>query len=181
MIERAVEALAERADFLVLAGELPAPDDLLAPIAEMFDPLGYSSQLPVDVTATADALRRTARERLGRDPDIWHIHNHSLGKNGFTPLLAQQLAQTGCRLLLQPHDFAEDGRPDNYRLLKELLGSDTDRVLYPSADHVWYAPINYRDQAFLKELGLQHVHELPNAVTAHPPVLTMPPVTPRSP
>ena len=34
-------------------------------------------------TLTAEDLRFTARSLLGRDPDIWHIHNHSLGKNGF--------------------------------------------------------------------------------------------------
>jgi glycosyltransferase involved in cell wall biosynthesis len=167
VIERAMESLNHRADLLILTGEAPAPDDLLTPITEPFDALGYSDEKQPDFKQVAEDLRFTARSLLGRDPDVWHIHNHSLGKNSFTPQLAWHLAGAGCRLLLQPHDFAEDGRPENYHLLRKQLGESLDQMLYPLADHVWYAPINYRDKAFLEGIGLKNVHELPNAVTAH--------------
>ena len=70
-------------------------------------------------------------------------------------------------MLLQPHDFAEDGRPQNYHLLRRQLGDSMDHLLYPRADHVWYAPINYRDKSFLSSIGLPQVHVLPNTVTPH--------------
>ncbi len=169
VVERAVEALDGKAEVLVLGGEAPAPGDALTPITEPFPSLGYSEEKLPEAEKLAEDLRFTARSLLGRDPDIWHIHNHSLGKNSFTPQLAWHLANAGCRLLLQPHDFAEDGRPENYRLLRNHLGDELDNILYPRADHVWYAPINYRDKAFLEGIGLSNVHELPNAVTAHEP------------
>ncbi len=167
VIERAVESLNDQVDVLVLTGEAPAPDDALTPITEPFEALGYSDEKRPDFGQVAEDLRFTARSVLGRDPDLWHIHNHSLGKNSFTPQLVWHLAKAGCRLLLQPHDFAEDGRPENYRLLRTHLGETLDQMLYPAADHVWYAPINYRDKALLDDISLPNVHELPNAVTAH--------------
>ncbi|VGO19426.1 glycosyltransferase family 4 protein [Pontiella sulfatireligans] len=167
VVERAVESIGNEVDLLVLTGEAPAPDDALTPITEPFYALEYSEGAKLsNFERVAEDLRFTARSLLGRDPDVWHIHNHSLGKNSFTPQFVWHLANAGCRVLLQPHDFAEDGRPENYRLLKEQIGVELDGILYPNADHVWYAPINYRDKAFLEGIGLTHVHELPNAVTA---------------
>ena len=169
VIERAAESLGDQVDLLVLSGEAPGSGDALAPITETAPVLAYSDQKPADPEKQAEELRAVVRHRLGRDPDVWHIHNHALGKNGFMPCLVWHLARAGCRLLLQPHDFAEDGRPDNYRLLKHSLGNQLDEMLYPVADHIAYAPINCRDKTFLEEIGIPHVHELPNAVTAHPP------------
>jgi len=168
VVERAVESLNGEVDILCLTGEAPAPADALTSITEPFQPLEYGSEVS-DIGKVVADLRFTVRSLLGRDPDIWHIHNHSLGKNSFTPQLAWNLANAGCRLLLQPHDFAEDGRPENYKLLNEQLGDQLNSTLYPIADHIWYAPINYRDKAFLEGIGVPNVHELPNAVTAHPP------------
>jgi glycosyltransferase involved in cell wall biosynthesis len=168
VIERAVDSLNDQVDVLVLSGEAPAPNDLLTPISEPFQPLEYNSNpAPADAKKRCKDLRFTARNLLGRDPDIWHIHNHALGKNSFTPQLVRHLADAGCRLLLQPHDFAEDGRSRNYRLLTNELQEKLNRILYPTADHIWYAPINYRDKSFLEASGIPNVYELPNAVTAH--------------
>ena len=167
VVERAVESLGDNVEVLVLSGEAPAAPDALTPITEPFYALEYGESPIRNVEEVIEDLRFTARSLLGRDPDVWHIHNHSLGKNSFTPLLVWHLANAGCRLLLQPHDFAEDGRPENYRLLKEQLGDRLNQILYPLADHVWYAPINYRDKAFLEGIGLPNVHELPNAVSGH--------------
>jgi glycosyltransferase involved in cell wall biosynthesis len=169
VIERAIESLGKRADVLVLTGEASAPDNALTPLMEPFHALEYSDHPLPEQEKLTDDLRFTARCLLGRDPDIWHIHNHALGKNSFMPRFVWHLANSGCRVLLQPHDFAEDGRPENYRLLRGHLGDALDTVLYPVADHVWYAPINFRDKAFLEGIGIPNVHELPNAVTPLPP------------
>jgi len=164
VIERAVQSLGDDIEVIVLTGEAAAPGDWLTPVTEPFHALEYSDEKQPDAEQLAEDLRFTARCLLGRDPDVWHIHNPSLGKNSFTPRLVWHLAQAGCRLLLQPHDFAEDGRPENYRLLRDHLGDELNKVLYPVADHVWYAPINFRDKAFLEDIGIPNVHELPNAV-----------------
>ncbi len=168
VIERAVESLKDKIDFCCISGEPPAPDAPLFPISETFEPLGYSDAPGVsDIAETVGKLKQLARSRLGRDPDIWHIHNHSLGKNALMPQLAWQLANDAGRLLLQPHDFAEDGRAANYALLKKQLGGRLNEILYPDAAHIRYAPINYRDKSFLESIGLSQVSELPNSVTAH--------------
>lgn len=86
--------------------------------------------------------------------DIIHVHNPTLGKNIRILNILEALRQMGFRLLLQIHDFAEDGRPDFY-----LPGP------YPEACH--YAVINSRDHHILTDAGLKEegLHLLPNTVT----------------
>ncbi len=119
----------------------------------------------LDSGALAFEMKRTARKFLNGEPDIWHIHNHSLGKNAAVPEAAGKLAIER-PVLLQMHDFAEDGRPANYELLRSQL-ADMSR-LYPLASQIHYAPINGRDARALKEIGLpaSNLHLLSNAVTA---------------
>ncbi|MEY3897292.1 MAG: hypothetical protein RLZZ214_2813, partial [Verrucomicrobiota bacterium] len=62
-------------------------------------------------------LRAAATAALGGPPDIWHFHNHSLGKNLLLPDLIARLADSGERLVLHIHDLAEAGRPANYPLI----------------------------------------------------------------
>lgn len=111
-----------------------------------------------------DLLARTESAlaaRLGAPPDLWHIHNHSLGKNRVVSEMASLLADRGTPVLLQVHDFSEDGRPANYEALDGF-----DR-LYPITSHVHYAFINSRDRTLLLEAGLprSQCHLLPNAIT----------------
>ena len=70
------------------------------------------------------------------------------------------MAEEGERLLLQIHDFAEDGRPDNFTVLRESSRP------YPMADHVHYALLNSRDRQFLTRAGIPEtqVHALPNPI-----------------
>jgi hypothetical protein len=71
-------------------------------------------------------------------------------------------------LLLQIHDFAENGRPANYwRLLDELGGTDgLARCLYPVAAQVAYVVLTTSDAARLKEGGLEEgASLLPNPVS----------------
>lgn len=99
--------------------------------------------------------------------DCWIIHNPTLGKNAGFPDLIETAAAAGIKLLLQCHDFAEDGRPANYALL------DQSPKVYPVARHIHYALINRRDQQLLKEAGLpgECCRYLPNAIT--PPRASM--------
>ncbi|MFH0910731.1 MAG: glycosyltransferase family 4 protein [Planctomycetota bacterium] len=172
VIEQTVETLdAHGIPSVVLTGE-PSPVPLEYPLRFHLDEdLGYRSgtaHAPVD--EVVKRLRRTAEEALGEPPKVWHFHNHALGKNLNTPLVVEALARDGAPLLLQLHDFLEDGRPENYRRLLQHIGrGDPDRlaaVLYPQAPHVHYAALNGRDAAFLKEAGVkpERIHCLPNSV-----------------
>lgn len=133
--------------------------------------LGYAdTETPVSPEALANALTESAMGALGEPPELWHIHNHALGKNPALPLALQILAARGCRLLLQIHDFPEDGRPNNYRRLLDTLGegkpSALGRRLYPQGRHIHYAVLNTRDYAFFLAAGMppERLHLLPNPV-----------------
>ena len=107
-------------------------------------------------------MEEAARSALGQLPDVWHVHNHSLGKNaGLTGAVAE-LAKSGASLLLQPHDFAEDGRPQNFSNLNHVR-----KLLYPTSGKIHYAALNQRDQVYLEatiEDGGGPVHLLANAI-----------------
>lgn len=173
VIERAVEALRQRGiAVVVLVGEAPPADSPLADDAVVVDGLGYDQN---DRTGDPDLLHgrltEAARGTLGRTPDLWHFHNHTIGKNGVLPIVVHRLAEQGCRLLLQLHDFAEDGRPINYRHLLRTAGrgdtAELDRLLYPQAEHVHYALLNRRDLDLLRRAGFDesHLNLLPNPVS----------------
>ena len=113
-----------------------------------------------------DEVQETVREAWGQ-ADCWHIHNHCLGKNRAVPDLVRQLALQGEALLLQPHDFAEDGRPANYRFLLDACPADgLGEWLYPQGAHVHYAVLNGRDRSALVAAGVpgERLHLLPNAI-----------------
>ncbi len=94
---------------------------------------------------------------------IIHAHNHSLGKNAALPEVLPILAEDGYAMLLEPHDFAEDFRPENYALVRRLAAEGT---LYPQAPHIHYAVLNGRDLAILGQCGVpaDRLHLLPNPV-----------------
>jgi len=170
VIEHAVRALSSRGvKVVVLCGEpIQGGPEGLGNV-RVVEGLGYADAGRGEEDTTSK-LRDFAREALGAQPDLWHIHNHSLGKNAALPAAVMRLAEEGERLLLQVHDFAEDGRPGEYRFLVERLGGEGgDRLgerLYPCGPHVHYAVINERDMAFLARAGVgqRELHFLPNAV-----------------
>jgi glycosyltransferase involved in cell wall biosynthesis len=185
IIEHAISALTERGiSVVVLCGEAPRTTST-APV-RVVEGLGYAGPgAAPSPTLLAQELEHAASMALGGRPDIWHVHNHSLGKNLALPVALLQLAAAGHHLLFQIHDFPEDGRPDNYRkLLRELGGNDPVRlsaILYPDAPQVHYAVLNRRDRAALQVSGLspERLHSLPNPVwlppgddTAAPPLET---------
>ena len=172
VIEHALAALAGRdVAIAVLTGEPPA-----APLPEgvrfqVIPGLAYEeTRDPVSGTELARQLTAAARELLGTAPDIWHFHNHSLGKNLAAPAAIQALATDGQRILLHIHDFAEDGRPALYkRMLAGAADDDPGRLselLYPVAEQIHYAVLNGRDLGLLGRAGIpsQRLHLLPNAI-----------------
>ena len=161
VVERAIDSLGDRANCLFLTGESAYDDCSIRENVRVVPNLGYSTEQSFQLLE----LLRHAREAFGSDPDIWHIHNHSLGKN---PALTEEvivLAEAGQKILLQIHDFAEDGRPANYANLGDLKDH-----LYPVAEHIHYAVLNNRDYTFLEAAGIPetNLHLLPNAVSPLP-------------
>ncbi len=105
---------------------------------------------PGDHTAESltESLRGAATAALGSPPDLWHFHNHSLGKNCLIPHVIARLAREDERLLLQIHDLAEQGRPANYQLVANC------RTLYPFSPRIHYAFLNSRDRDIFTAAGL---------------------------
>lgn len=167
VVERAVEALGNRAHCLFFTGEAARGETPLQKKIRIVPGLGYSTEQKI----RPPELSRHTRGAFGKEPDLWHIHNHSLGKN---PALTQEvttLAMAGKKILLQIHDFAEDGRPDNYRNIGKLK-----KRLYPTAPHIHYAALNKRDYSFLNAAGIpkENLHLLPNTVSAFSETSTPP-------
>lgn len=165
VIEMAHDALvAAGHEVLVVSGE-PQPE---------------AGRLPVDRVAVAPALRygvtssrwkelkeeveACVHARWTDGADVLHLHNHALGKNFALPLAVAAWAREGGRLLLQIHDFAENGRPENYRLLLEQLGGEEGLrgVLYPVSSQVAYGLLNTQDLNRMQAAG--NCHWLPNPV-----------------
>ncbi len=117
-----------------------------------------------------ETLRATACETLGGPPDIWHFHNHSLGKNPLIPGVIHCLATAGERLVLQIHDLAEQGRPTNYQLIADP------RPLYPVSPRIHYVFLNSRDLQLFIDAGLPAANAslLANPI---PPSPTPPPAS----
>ena len=176
IIEHAVTALRGcKLELVILSGQ--APQRVWSEPLRVVDSLAYEEQRSAASPAQlADDLQTAARDALGALPDLWHVHNHSLGKNLALPGALQALAGAGHRLLLQLHDFAEDGRPLNYRRLRSVVGEgDSARLvksLYPQAGQIHYAVLNGRDLRLLSAAGIPaaRLHALANPVSlqAHP-------------
>lgn len=159
---------------VVCAGEPPqAAMSVADPV--IIEPLGYNSSPQTSPRQLCKVLTDAAANALGGPPDVWHIHNHALGKNLYVPALVAELAQQRRHILLQIHDFAEDGRPENYALLRKHFGGDDavklGTALYPQGTHVHYATLNRRDWQFLRTAGVAEtqLHYLPNAVNSGEP------------
>ncbi|MEA1052502.1 glycosyltransferase family 4 protein [Lamprobacter modestohalophilus] len=173
VIQHACAALASAGhSVVVLSGEPPQPPGSLAARVEVVSALGYEERRPpMGASALQQAMEQAAARALGGPPDLWHIHNHCLGKNLALPEALRRLAEAGHRLLLQPHDFAEDGRPALYQRMLETIGAqDGARLsafLYPVAPQIHYATLNQRDYRFLAAAGVPstQLHRLPNAVS----------------
>jgi FMN phosphatase YigB (HAD superfamily)/glycosyltransferase involved in cell wall biosynthesis len=129
--------------------------------------LGYLTQQgELDFYSLTDQLRKAANDMLGGPPDVWHFHNHSLGKNVILPHVVNRLATDGEAILLQIHDLAEHGRPGNYPVIAGV------RELYPFSSRIRFAFINTRDRDQFIEAGLppENAVILPNPI----PTISLP-------
>ncbi|GHB98116.1 glycosyltransferase family 4 protein [Cerasicoccus arenae] len=149
-------------NFVALSGEAYTGDTRLPTV--VVPGLGYThSNEKADPGALWFSIRKAARDALGGDPDVWHVHNHCLGKNAAMPQVVERLAAE-TPVLLQIHDFAEDGRPANYAAMSTLIPNLDS--MYPQASQVHYGLLNSRDLNFLSQSNFssQSLHLLPNPV-----------------
>ena len=142
---------------VVITGE-PCPEQSpLHEISRIAAGLGYVD----DAAFSAEVLAARIRSAAGAPkPDLWHFHNHSLGKNIRLPDAVEIIAAEE-PVLLQIHDFAEDGRPSNYTIASQAA------TLYPQGPRCHYAVLTQRDQSVLSNAGLTpgRLHLLPNPVS----------------
>lgn len=143
---------------IVLTGGPQPPGSHDLPLVTV-DGLEYGGGC-ADAVDLLEKLSTSASTVLGSPPDIWHFHNHSLGKNNIMHELVALLGARNERLLLQIHDLAEDGRPEN------AMPPGDRRQLYPSGPHVHYAFLNSRDRDCFLHAGLHETraHLLPNPI-----------------
>jgi FMN phosphatase YigB (HAD superfamily)/glycosyltransferase involved in cell wall biosynthesis len=181
VIESASRALTDAGiRHVILSGSAPETlSPALRPLAVQVPALTYlDSPALHTVDSLIKELNQAAKKALGCAPDIWHFHNHSLGKNILLGPAIARLAEMGERLVLQLHDLAEDGRPENYPVIADC------QHLYPIGPRIHYAFINSRDRGIFTHAGLSgensslliHPIPLPDAhpapnLTDHPLVL----------
>ncbi|MEO0414246.1 MAG: hypothetical protein AAF226_04740 [Verrucomicrobiota bacterium] len=170
VISSAQQAVRDKGvEMVVMSGE-ELPEGLSIDNVIVEPGLSYRKTAYLSVAESlVESLKARAEKHFGCQPDLWHFHNHSLGKNVLTPLVVRGLAEEGAHVLLQMHDFPEDGRPSNYVAQRMFFDSDKEfqKSLYPTGSHIHYAPINGRDFGFLKSAGIKddQLHLLPNAVS----------------
>ena len=171
MIESASRALSSSGiDHVILTGGSPSGSgDSCSPTLPhgVIPALGYHVS-PGSVTAAdlISNLQQTAAAALGGPPDIWHFHNHSLGKNRLIPEVISHLARENERLVLQIHDLAEEGRPANYPVIANF------KNLYPFSSRIQYAFLNSRDLTRFTQAGLpsENAVLLPNSISFSAPL-----------
>ncbi|MFH2065526.1 MAG: hypothetical protein ABIK15_10045 [Pseudomonadota bacterium] len=152
VIRQQIEAIQDHCEPIVLAGE--KPEQFQIPVIHIpgiaYDRNNTTGSSP---EKTAEDIIRAIHNVWPDGCDIVHIHNPILAKNRNFLNVLKILHRKGFRLLLQIHDFAEDGRPFSYY-------SEN----YPEDCH--YCVINSRDHGILKNAGLsdQGLHLLPNMV-----------------
>ncbi|MCH2065040.1 MAG: glycosyltransferase [Roseibacillus sp.] len=163
VIQRQSEALTQLGvSHVVLAGTPPEEPSRI-PVA-VVPSLDYQGNGEPEGARLTRKLLEIATRALGEEPACWHLHNPILGKNVHFPGIVAELAERRVPLVLHLHDFAEDGRPENYEMLP------AHEQLYPLAPQIRYATINSRDHSLLLAAGIPEGQTslLPNAVT--PPV-----------
>ncbi|MGD2271548.1 MAG: hypothetical protein PVI06_14185 [Desulfobacterales bacterium] len=153
VIRQQVEAIKEDCEVLILTG---APPDAPFPVDTItIEGLGYDTFSPASPAPDkiAASVIHSIHSKFGGPCEVLHVHNPTLAKNKQFLKILKCLQQNNCNLLLQIHDFAEDGRPRSY-FSEE----------YPSDCH--YGVINSRDYDILLKAGLKTdgLHKIFNIV-----------------
>jgi glycosyltransferase involved in cell wall biosynthesis len=146
------------------------PSDSTTPIQPLVDKKNTPIESATSLIQEIFSLQTSHVKSNSKAFHIWHVHNHALGKNPVFTEITYHLALARQSLLLQIHDFAEDGRPSNYQFLTRHLSKGDQEslsyMMYPQASHVHYAVLNNRDRFFLQQAGIpaERLHSLPNPV-----------------
>jgi hypothetical protein len=154
VIRQQIAVLKKDCDVMVITGAPPAEE---FPVKTVVIPeIGYArpgKKQPAP-EKTAQKIARAITDHWPSGCDILHIHNPLLAKNSDFQKVLGALQDLDFRLLLQVHDFAEDGRPGAY------FRDDP----YPANCH--YCVINQRDYNALIKSGLKPsgLHLLPNTI-----------------
>lgn len=153
-LKQQLDALQNDGDLCVITGERP-PTGFPAKSIHIPE-LAYTSvyRKPFDPETVAATLARKLASHFNGPCDIVHVHNPLLAKNAAFLQFLKALQKKGVNLLLQIHDFAEDGRAHLY------FNED-----YPVDCH--YVVVNSRDYKILLKSGLkkQGLHRLFNSVS----------------
>ena len=164
VIENTIESfskLPNSPNFVVLSGRKYTGNKIKN--VKIIDGLDYSTpDKSISPKILKERMEDAAIEGLQEKPDLWHIHNHSLGKNPTLTKACSLIATAQYPVLLHPHDFAEDGRPSNFHFLKEVY-----KETYPTSKNIHYAVLNQRDLTFIKILlknSASKAHILANAI-----------------
>jgi glycosyltransferase involved in cell wall biosynthesis len=154
VLKQQVEALRDTCDMLVLTGEIPESSFLCDTVH--IPGLGYDrrDQNRSDPEDIAAAITRAIHLKWKGGCDLVHVHNPTLAKNRDFLKILKALQNKKIKLLLQIHDFAEDGRPLVYFSEDEYL------------QNCHYGVINSRDYDILLESGLKEkgLHKIFNTI-----------------
>ena len=157
VIESARDVLTSQGDEVVILSGEPALPGSRQEGVRVIPALNYRrSGSTVVAESLAEEMKKEAIAGLGGPPDLWHFHNPTLAKNVLLPSVIRELAAQGERVVLQIHDFSEDGRPSNYTTQRSFFDSQAnfEETLYPTAKQIHYATINRRDHDFLRAAGI---------------------------
>jgi hypothetical protein len=161
VLKHQLDAMANQGETFVLTG-LPPDKPFPAEIGHIPE-LAYSSEYKhkFDPHDVAHKILKSINLKFGGPCDIIHVHNPTLAKNIQFIKILKALQKRGANLLLQIHDFAEDGRPYVY------FAED-----YPADCH--YGVINRRDYEILCRAGLKKdgLHLIENAIDHRPVIPT---------
>lgn len=157
VLKQQLAAIARQADTLVMAGDSPEVPPAAAAVT--IPELGYTSEYKTgwNPSTVARTIIKTIYAKFNGPCDVLHIHNPTLAKNRQFLKIIKILQKEDVPLLLQIHDFAEDGRPQAY------FFED-----YPADCH--YGVINRRDYQILLKSGLKPdgLHLIENTVSVPP-------------
>jgi hypothetical protein len=153
-LKQQVHALKDDCDILVITGEVP--DETFPADTVLIPELAYSTLVhqPFHARDVASAIIDAIQSRFNGACDILHVHNPMLAKNKKLLQILKALQKRGVCLLLQVHDFAEDGRPLSYYNEDYL-------------ENCHYSVVNSRDYNILLNSGLKKegLHLIFNTVT----------------
>ena len=155
VLRQQVESILDACDLLVLSGE--SPESTFPCDVAHIPGLGYDiyGRNFMDPERVATAIIKAIHLKWKDGCDLVHIHNPTLKKNANFLKILNLLKESGLKLFLQIHDFAEDGRPLSYFAGEEYI------------EDCHYGVINSRDYNILLKTGLKKegLHKIFNTIT----------------